>query len=202
MDAAPAMTDSMASCLDPFRLVERFDGHCDRPAEVAVLLNDAKAACDPTVRLREPTWSGRWNCSASTRRAPAVHPPVLKVCSRPGRFPSPGVHRGAPGFVDPGCGPCGACRSQRESLLQGPSSRAWPGANGLCLPPTGTAGATADADDGGLDVPDLAGPRNVRPGAPEPGVVPAARRRQSHGMAPATCRRAPPRPAVSRHASP
>lgn len=44
MDAASAMTDSMASCIDPARLVERFDGHCDRPAEVAVLLNDAKAA--------------------------------------------------------------------------------------------------------------------------------------------------------------
>src|SRR5690606_15359036 len=44
VDAASAMTDSMASCIDTTPLGER--GHVlgGHPAEVAVLLNDARAA--------------------------------------------------------------------------------------------------------------------------------------------------------------
>lgn len=44
LDAASAMTDSMVSCTGATRLAERVDPRGAPPAEVAVLLNDAKAA--------------------------------------------------------------------------------------------------------------------------------------------------------------
>lgn len=44
VDAASAMTDSMASCIDTTPLGERGDVLGGHPAEVAVLLNDARAA--------------------------------------------------------------------------------------------------------------------------------------------------------------
>jgi hypothetical protein len=92
------------------------------------------------------------------------------------------IHRGAPGVIDPGQGSRCAHPSQRKPLLTRIQTKLRPGTDDLRHPSARAVGAAAAADDGGLDVSDLAGLRNVRSGAPDT-RVPSHRGRQPHGVA-------------------